>query len=220
MKKTLISTMLTTSLTLSATFGYGHDQQKIGSNPISRTPQSQLIGSNPISRTPQTHLIGSDPLSRTPTQFNSVLLNQPSSNLQQHDHKHLPVVNNHIPNSSPGTQLLANNGKNNLPAGAVNNSLKLGVQKFNNSKAVANYHLTVGKSFSHGYYYPGKNHCHWTNYCWWPSFNCFVNWDPCTLCYYYWCPADNCFYPISYAQIVVPTPCDEVIGFVEVIVVP
>src|SRR5829696_9126532 len=34
------------------------------------------------------------------------------------------------------------------------------------------YHQKYGKSFGHGFCYPGKQHCHWTYSCYWPKYGC------------------------------------------------
>jgi len=83
---------------------------------------------------------------------------------------------------------------------------KFKLTKFNNqNKFVANYNLLFGKSFAFGFFYPGKHHHHWSSYCWWPAYSCYVYWDPCLRIYYYWCEADQCFYPVCYATTVAPT---------------
>ena len=69
----------------------------------------------------------------------------------------------------------------------------------------SNYHLTYGKSFSHGYFYPGKYHDHWSFKCWWPKYGCYTYWCPSTSCYYYWCEPANCYYPVSYCSYAAPT---------------
>lgn len=69
----------------------------------------------------------------------------------------------------------------------------------------SNYHQNYGKSFSHGFYYPGKFHDHWSFKCWWPKYGCYCYWCPSTSCYYYWCEPANCYYPISYASYAAPT---------------
>ena len=67
-----------------------------------------------------------------------------------------------------------------------------------------NYHLTSGKSFSHGYFYPGKSHNHWTYQCYWNKYGCNCYWCPYTSCYYYWCEPSCCYYPISYVTVAPP----------------
>ena len=67
------------------------------------------------------------------------------------------------------------------------------------------YHRTHGRSFSHGYFYEGRNHYHWTDYRWSPRFGCYTYWCPSTNCYYYWSEPTQCYYPVSYAETVAPT---------------
>src|SRR4051812_1189709 len=64
----------------------------------------------------------------------------------------------------------------------------------NSFKSTSNYHLNFGKSFSHGFFYEGKNHNHWTYSCYWSKFGCQCYWCPSTLCYYYWCEPKCCYY--------------------------
>jgi hypothetical protein len=61
-----------------------------------------------------------------------------------------------------------------------------------------NYHLTYGKKFSNGYYYPGKYHKHWSYCCFSKKCGCYCYWCPCTLCWYYYCVPDCCYYPVCY----------------------
>lgn len=61
-----------------------------------------------------------------------------------------------------------------------------------------NYHLTFGKKFEHGYYYPGKSHSHWSYWCWDKRYGCNLYYDPCLCCYYYFCVPDGCYYPVTY----------------------
>lgn len=60
------------------------------------------------------------------------------------------------------------------------------------------YHLTHGKSFSGGYFYPGRNHSHWSYSGYSQRYGCTCYWCPYTSCYYYWCPSATCYYPVSY----------------------
>ena len=60
------------------------------------------------------------------------------------------------------------------------------------------YPSQYGKKFSHGYCYPGKNHCHWSYTCWSSRYGCNCYWCPYTCCWYYWCPSATCYYPMSY----------------------
>jgi hypothetical protein len=67
------------------------------------------------------------------------------------------------------------------------------------------YAMNHGKPFSHGFFYPGKEHHHWTYYCWWDKYHCNCYWCPYTCCWYYWCPSAVCYYPVSYVNIAPPT---------------
>jgi hypothetical protein len=69
----------------------------------------------------------------------------------------------------------------------------------------SSYHLSFGKSFSHGFFYSGKHHNHWSFSCWWPKYGCYTYWCPSTCCYYYWCEPASCYYPISYVAYAPPT---------------
>jgi hypothetical protein len=78
--------------------------------------------------------------------------------------------------------------------------------KFTNANPVSHdYHTRNGRSFSHGFFYSGRNHYHWSYYTWWSRFNCYVYWCPSSSCYYYWCETANCYYPVSYAETAAPT---------------
>jgi len=61
-----------------------------------------------------------------------------------------------------------------------------------------NYHLTHGKKFSKGYYYPGKYHNHWSFCCFNQKCGCYCYWCPWTTCWYYYCVPDCCYYPVCY----------------------
>jgi len=61
----------------------------------------------------------------------------------------------------------------------------------------SNYYLTYGKSFHHGYYYPGKYHDHWSYRFWDWRYGCNLYYDSGLCCYYY-CLPDQCYYPVSY----------------------
>jgi hypothetical protein len=62
------------------------------------------------------------------------------------------------------------------------------------------YHLTHGKQFSGGYYYPGRDHHHWSYWGYSSRYRCTCYWCPDTRCYYYWCPSASCYYPVSYFE--------------------
>ncbi len=63
---------------------------------------------------------------------------------------------------------------------------------------VHNYHLQHGHSFSHGYYYIGPNHYHWSHHYWDNRYGCYLYYDPGLRMYYYWHAPHYCFYPITY----------------------
>jgi hypothetical protein len=70
---------------------------------------------------------------------------------------------------------------------------------------VTNYHVTYGKTFGGGWYYPGKQHSHWSYQCYWPKYGCNCYWCPSTCCYYYWYEPAGCYYPVSYITVKTPT---------------
>src|SRR5207302_3218553 len=55
-----------------------------------------------------------------------------------------------------------------------------------------------GTKFSHGYFYPGKYHDHWSFSCWDARYRCRLYWDSGCFCYYYWCPVAACYYAVRY----------------------
>ena len=97
-----------------------------------------------------------------------------------------------VSKSSSG-QMGSSNGSQHSPA------------KFSNSQTSKNYHTQHGAKFSHGYFYSGKSHSHWSHYCYWERFGCYCYWCPCTSCYYYWCEPAACYYPVTYATTVAPS---------------
>jgi hypothetical protein len=68
-----------------------------------------------------------------------------------------------------------------------------------------NYHQSYGTKFSHGWFYQGKNHSHWTSWCWNSSWGCYNYWCPSTCCWYYWYEPTCCYYPVSYISTCTPT---------------
>jgi hypothetical protein len=70
---------------------------------------------------------------------------------------------------------------------------------------VKSYAGQYGKPFSHGIYYPGRDHRHWTSACWSGRYGCYCYWCPSTCCWYYWCAPQGCYYPTSY--IAYAPPC-------------
>jgi hypothetical protein len=71
------------------------------------------------------------------------------------------------------------------------------------------YHRTYGRSFSHGYFYEGRNHYHWTDYRWSSRYGCYTYYCPSTYCYYYWSEPSQRYYPMSYAETVTPTRSEQ-----------
>jgi hypothetical protein len=71
-------------------------------------------------------------------------------------------------------------------------------------KGSTGYHLRHGHKFSHGYYYRGRDHGHWTHRRYWPKYHTTCYWDPGTRGWYYWSPAQACYYPISYITVAPP----------------
>ena len=59
------------------------------------------------------------------------------------------------------------------------------------------YPSQYGKKFSHGYYYPGKNHRHWS-YTRWSSRYAHGYWCPYTRLLVLLVPVADCYYPMSY----------------------
>lgn len=60
------------------------------------------------------------------------------------------------------------------------------------------YHLQFGKSFSHGFYYPGKSHSHWSYWGYSKTYGVNCYWCPYTKSYYYWHESSSRYYPVSY----------------------
>src|SRR5204862_154732 len=58
--------------------------------------------------------------------------------------------------------------------------------------------------FSHGHYYTGRSHRHWTHYYWNPRYGCNFYWDPWASSYYYWYAPEERYYPASYVGIAPP----------------
>jgi hypothetical protein len=100
----------------------------------------------------------------------------------------------------------------NKPSMASQHSGSPKAMKFNNTRKIdKNYHMTHGRSFSHGTFYEGRNHYHWTHYTWWPRFGCYAYWCPSTSCYYYWSETASRYYPVSYAETVAPTRSEQLL---------
>jgi hypothetical protein len=60
------------------------------------------------------------------------------------------------------------------------------------------YHVSHGTQFSHGYFYRGHNHSHWSRQCYSSQYGCTVYWDSGCSSWYYYCNTDSCYYPVSY----------------------
>src|SRR5713226_3032083 len=74
-----------------------------------------------------------------------------------------------------------------------------------NSGKFSNYNLTNGTKFSHGFFYKGSQHCHWTSWYWNSTCGCYFYWCPSACCYYYWYAPTCCYYPASYIEYAQPT---------------
>jgi hypothetical protein len=61
-----------------------------------------------------------------------------------------------------------------------------------------NYYSTYARRSEHGYYYPGRNHYHWSYNCWDRRYGCRLYFDPGLCCYFYFCVPDDCYYPVTY----------------------
>jgi hypothetical protein len=60
------------------------------------------------------------------------------------------------------------------------------------------YYLDHAVRFGHGFYYPGRDHHHWTRRVWDPILHRILYWDPSLHAYFYWSAPDRCFYPATY----------------------
>jgi len=109
----------------------------------------------------------------------------------------------------PGKGQSGNSGHGNGPSHSSSDSGKGSSKNSNHSNSGKSwlshgnfgskpYLQTFGKSFSHGTFYPGKSHNHWTYQCYSSKYGCNCYWCPYTTCYYYWCEPKCCYYPISY----------------------
>jgi hypothetical protein len=85
-------------------------------------------------------------------------------------------------------------GKSSHPSGGPRSS---GSFHSSGSFRPSNYHVTYGKSFNHGYFYPGKYH-NWSYHFWDRRYGCNLYYDSALCCYYYYCVPDQCYYPVSY----------------------
>ncbi len=83
----------------------------------------------------------------------------------------------------------------NLDLGSVKPTVRI---NFNPAPRYVNYHHTHGSRFSHGTYYRGRSHYHWSCQHWDMRYRCYCYWDPCCRHWYYWCQPMQCYYPVSY----------------------
>ena len=68
-----------------------------------------------------------------------------------------------------------------------------------------NYLSSHGQKFSHGYFYKGKDHFHWSYQCFWDRFGCYCYWCPYSDCWYYYCQPRECYLPVSCLEFAPPT---------------
>jgi len=61
-----------------------------------------------------------------------------------------------------------------------------------------NYHVNHGTRFSHGYFYNGRNHSHWSQQRFDRRYGCTCYFDSGCNAWYYWCQPAGCYYPVSY----------------------
>jgi hypothetical protein len=109
---------------------------------------------------------------------------------------------NSRPTAKKGTTVASNRGETPLRA-----------TRFGNTRNFdRNYGRTHGRSFRYGTYYQGRNHYHWSHYCWWARYGCYAYWCPSTNCYYYWSETASCYYPVSYAEVVAPTASTQLLN--------
>jgi hypothetical protein len=81
-------------------------------------------------------------------------------------------------------------------------------------KYVTGYAKSYGVKFSHGYYYSGWNHKHWSKRVWYPKYGTWCWYCPSTAAWYYWYAPKACYYPMSYISTCTPaatTPEDAVV---------
>ena len=79
------------------------------------------------------------------------------------------------------------------------------VSSYRGSSFRSDYHTRYGTKFSHGYYYSGREHNHWTYRYFWSQYGCDCYWCPNTSCWYYWSEPRCCYLPVSCAPIAPPT---------------
>jgi hypothetical protein len=70
------------------------------------------------------------------------------------------------------------------------------------------YHQVHGTRFSHGYYYRGIHHRHWSRTVWSARHRCYFFYDPWCRAYFYWCRPAGCYFPVSYFKTAPPDGSD------------
>src|SRR5437762_2773722 len=68
-----------------------------------------------------------------------------------------------------------------------------------------NYHTRYGSKFSHGYFYSGRKHLHWTYRSYYPKYRSYCYYCPSACSWYYWCEPKACYYPVRYIEKAPPT---------------
>ena len=84
------------------------------------------------------------------------------------------------------------------------NSYNSHFSSYRGSEFRSDYHTRFGTRFSHGYYYSGREHNHWTYRSYWSQYGCDCFWCPNTTCWYYWCESRYCYFPVSFASFAPP----------------
>ena len=112
------------------------------------------------------------------------------------------TASSHRDTKNLGSSTMTSGGRT---AGSYRNGENLG------NKGPGDYHRTHGHRFSHGYFYEGRRHSHWTDYRWSRSFGCYTYFCPSTTCWYYWSEPTQCYYPMSYASTVAPTQSTQLV---------
>ncbi len=82
---------------------------------------------------------------------------------------------------------------------------KHGDSKQGRSGSERNYHTEHGKKFSHGYFYYGKEHSHWSYSCWFPRYSCECYYCPSACCWYYWCEPRCSYLPVTCIETAPPS---------------
>jgi len=70
------------------------------------------------------------------------------------------------------------------------------------------YHSKHGVRFSHGFYYSGRHHNHWTWSYYSRSYKARFFYSPGARSWYYWHGPSRRYYPTSYISMAAPTPDD------------